>query len=143
MKSIFILLFSIFLSTDIDKQSASKLNGDWTLYYFQDLTKGTKQYRPSEYSSGILTFTFSDNGTNGQLAGYTTTNKVRGEYLLDNDKIEVIRFGGTKINEHGWGSDFWTTISNSTSYNLEQDTLSILFDKDSKVMVFYKVDIKK
>ena len=144
MKTLIILFLSILPWGDYSNfQSSISLNGKWTLIYFHDLTTDAKSFRPFNYPIGALTFTFLDNGSTGKLEGVTTANKVSGEYQLYESEIEVKRFGGTKIAENGWGGNFWQTISSSSSFKLEKDTLRIFFNNDSNIMVFANAEQKK
>jgi hypothetical protein len=80
------------------------------------------------------------------MKGNTTTNSVEGKYtILENSKLKVESFGGTKINEHGWGSNFWNTIYQSSSFNYSKnnDTLIILYDNDTKAMKFIRHYIQR
>ncbi len=132
--TLFILLFLSSFSIIPQKQS---LSGKWRLICFQDYIKKENSPKPAESPEGILTFTFSDDGVNGTLSGRTTTNRVSGNYQLSNDnKINISSFGGTKINEMGWGYNIWTTMYQSSSYKFSNDTLTILYDNDSKGMQF-------
>lgn len=123
------------------KQTKNTLNGKWKLICFQDLETNIQNCKPIDDPTRFITLTFSDNGQTGTMIGNTTINKVTGDYkLLEDNKIKVERFGGTKINEIGWGSNFWTTIYQSTSYNYSFDTLIIYYDSDSKAMKFINAD---
>ncbi len=135
--SIGILILLITTSFSLN-QSRKILSGHWKLICIEDLITNTKAYRPeSKYMNNELIFEFKDNGIDGIIKGKTTSNKVSGVYeIYDNQKINVSKFGGTKIAERGWGSDFWSMIKSSSSYNYNSDTLIIYFDSDTKAMKF-------
>jgi len=155
MKLLTIFTLTFLLITEYGSfQSSTSINGRWALAYFHDLTTNEKKVRPINYPPVMMAFTFSDssnrNSTDGATSdnrfsdspaegtfeGHTTTNNVSGEYQLQGDKIKVLSFGGTKRGEYGWGSEFWTTIYRSSSFQLAGDTLRIFFNNDSSVMVF-------
>ena len=135
MKTIIIIIY-LFFGIFNTFQNSQSLTGKWTLICYKDISSGERTNRPSNYSAKKLTFEFLDNGKEGTFKGRTTVNDVTGEYKINKMRISVDRFGGTKIAEHGWGSVFWSTISNSSSFEFRQDTLIILYDNDSKEMLF-------
>ncbi len=143
MKIILLLFANLFLWVGLSDQSAKSITGKWTLFYFHDSTANIKSFKPANYSDGQLSFKFIDDGVNGEMKGITTTNQIRGQYTLDNEKNEFENFGGTKMKEHGWGSNFWQTIKNASSYKISSDTLRIRYDTNFKEMVFYKAEIRK
>lgn len=134
MKPLFIILLIFF--NCIDQKDKGSLSGKWTLICYVNFDTNERTYRPVHYVPSQLTFEFNDNGQQGKFHGRTTTNKVNGEYSLYHNLIHVSRFGGTKINEIGWGENFWSDIYNSTSYQYKNDTLIILFEEDTKGMFF-------
>src|SRR5690554_2100741 len=115
-------------------QNKGTLNGKWTLVCFKDFVNETENWRPSAYSNGSLTFTFEDDGKVGKLHGITTTNSVSGEYQIDENSIQIKKFGGTKIAEYGWGKDIWRIIVQSSSFYFKADTLVIRYEDDTKGM---------
>ena len=135
MKTIIIIIY-IFFGIFSTFQNNQTLTGKWTLICYKDISSGERTNRPSSYSPKQLTFEFLDNGKDGTIKGRTTVNDVTGKYKINKNRISVDRFGGTKIGEHGWGSVFWSTISNSSSFEFRKDTLIILYDNDSKEMLF-------
>src|SRR5690554_1770298 len=130
---LFVVLSVLSLSAIQNKET---LNGKWTLVCFKDFAGKTENCRPSNKSEEALTFTFKDNGEDGQFYGKTTTNSVSGEYQIDENRIHVKRFDGTKIAEHGWGRDFWRVIVQSNSYYFIDDTLVIRYESNTKGMFF-------
>lgn len=145
-KKYLILLFPIFVSLTIPRQ-VGILNGNWTLGCYSDLTTGVNDCKQQDEQPMPISLEFSDDGVNGTMKGHTSRNQVCGQYqLLDSNKIKVSEFGGTLAGEMTeWGKKFWKTIRASTSYNLSSssDTLTILYDNDSKAMVFVKTIDKK
>jgi hypothetical protein len=130
-----ILLVVLSFSAKKDLQSIS---GKWTLICYENFLSNNKDCRPpDEYFNGSLSFTFEDDGIHGDIKGRSVTNEVYGDYqLLQNQRIIVTRFGGTKVMEHGWGSDFWGNIRKSNSYQFKSDTLMIYYEDDTKAMIF-------
>ena len=132
-------LFMLFIISAFTlKSPAQTISGHWTLICYEDVVLNQMDCRPEdEYFNGRLTFKFNDDGKHGKITGRTTTNKVSGDYqLFENQRIKVSRFGGTKIGEHGWGSDFWAKIRQASSYKNESDTLLIYYESDTKAMKF-------
>ncbi|MDP4844716.1 MAG: hypothetical protein NWR83_09640 [Salibacteraceae bacterium] len=50
--------------------------------------------------------------------------------------MEVSNFGGTKMGEQGWGSNFWNCFNASSSYHYQHDTLVIRYDHDTNALLF-------
>ncbi|MBI9036345.1 MAG: META domain-containing protein, partial [Bacteroidales bacterium] len=124
-------------------QDSCTLTGQWTLICYENLETNERSCRPSEYLPSQLTFGFKDDGQSGKIQGMTTVNRVTGDYRIDKNHIVVEKFGGTKIAEHGWGSDFWTRIRNSGSYEFRKDTLVIFNTNDTRGMLFVPAGVKK
>ena len=137
----FLLLFIIPVMFSFTHQTAPTiLTGYWKLVCFSDLVTGQQDCNPGNdsihYAVGLE---FTDDGKIGTMKGKTTVNHVQGEYkIFESGKLKVESFWGTKICEHGWGSNFWDTIDQSSSfkYSANKDTLLILYDNDTKVMKF-------
>ena len=131
-----LIILTIGLTT---KLTAQVLNGNWTLICYSDLISGKQDCKSPTDNTVPISLEFRDNGKVGTMSGHTIVNKVTGDYTIwGNNKIKVERFGGTKIAEHGWGSGFWVTISQSSSFKYNIDTLVILYDFDTKAMKFLK-----
>ena len=142
MKKVFIgLLVLLLISAFTLRPPLNSISGYWKLICYEDVVLNQMDCRPvDEYFSRKLTFKFNDDGKHGKITGSTTTNKVFGEYqLFENQTLKVNSFGGTKIGEHGWGKDFWTKISQASSYKNELDTLLIYYESDTKAMKFIPV----
>jgi hypothetical protein len=118
--------------------TSGTLTGTWKLIQYKDLTTGFVENIPQEYvDRKVVTFTFEDNNKTGKFNGRTVSNETGGKYILEpNNKIKVENFGGTKVGEDSWGGKFWNTIRQSTSYEIKNDTLYILYDHDTKRMTF-------
>ena len=127
-----------------EKLTAQILNGNWTLICYSNLITGKQECRPQTDPRGTIALEFKDDGKTGTMVGHTIANKVTGDYTIwDNYKIKVERFGGTKMGERYWGNNFWTTISQSSSFKYSGDTLVILYDNDTKAMKFFKTSKEK
>lgn len=139
-KILLLLLIPLTLSFSFD-ETVQTLTGDWSLICFSDLITGQQDCKPNDDPSQIVELKFMDDGKKGTMTGYSHPNRVSGSYTISGDKkIKVDSFGGTKIAEHGWVSNFKETIylSSSFTYNATGDTLSILYDNDTKAMKFVK-----
>ncbi len=81
-----------------------------------------------------MLFEFKDDGETGRITGQTIVNIVFGDYeLFENKKMSFSGFGGTKIYETGWGSQFSGNIRSTSSYRYASDTLS---DKEDWINPF-------
>jgi hypothetical protein len=145
MKNISILLLITFMTFGLSqKQTAQTLNGYWSLICYTNLLTGKQDCLTVTDESQTVSLEFKDNGKIGTMSGHTTTNDVTGDYFIsDNNKIRVKNFGGTKVGELPWVYDFWSTISQSSSFKFNGDTLVILFDNDTKAMKFKQLKKKK
>ncbi len=134
-----LLLLILFTLGLTQKLNAQTLTGYWTLVCYSNLLTGNQDCKSITDNTEPISLEFKDNGKIGTITGHTVVNKVWGDYtILDNNKIKVERFGGTEIMEHGWGSDFMTTIYQSSSFKYSADTLVILYDNNNKAMKFLK-----
>ena len=112
---------------------------------YKDLKTGQLELLPENYNNQkCMTFDFIDNQKTGTMSGQTITNSVQCDYnLYDNNEIVVTNFGGTKVGEFNvFGSKFWRTIRLSTHYKINNDTLIINYDNDTKCMIFIKQAIR-
>jgi len=137
-KKIVPLLFLLILFSGFkNQQPKTTISGHWLLVSTSHVRLIDNSDRPKSHHKTQLSFEFKDDGKKGTIKGRTTVNSVRGEYqLFDQQKIEVTSFGGTKIAEHGWGSDFWKNIKSASSYELSSGNLLIYFDSGQRVMKF-------
>jgi len=114
------------------------LNGTWNLLSIQ--TGEVKEENPYDSERGVL-LTFEDGESEGKITGKDVCgNRVMGDYkLMDNQKIEVTRFGGTKRGCDGWGAKFWTMIRAARSFEVNEKTLKIYFESKENVLTFVKL----
>ena len=115
----------------------ASISGRWRLTHYHDIATNTKISEPPEISRSIV-LDFIDKGDSGTFSGHTITNKVLGTYVLGvNQKITVLKFGGTKAGEsHNWGHDFWTAIRASNSYKASNSRLFIYYDNSARMLEF-------
>ncbi len=130
MKYLQTILFFFLLSCQIEAQTKKDISGHWTLICID-----TNECRPEDKPYyGSIDFQFTKEG---KLHGHTSTNKVYGDFqLLENNKMIVSSFGGTKVGEFGFGRNIWKSMSSVSSYKLESDTLYLYYDNDQKVMTY-------
>lgn len=138
LKKIVPLLFLIVVFSSFQNQQPNNtISGKWKLISISHVRLADNSNRPKSYGNSLLLFEFKDDGENGTIKGRTTSNNVRGRYQLsDNQEIKVTSFGGTKVAEHGWGSDFWNNIRSATSYQISSGNLLIYYDSGKRVMKF-------
>lgn len=136
MNVFFILCFALLASSSSNTENQN-LSGHWTLICYENTDTRQRDCRPkAQWQKGRLAFQFSDDGKQGELRGKTTSNRVFGSYQLrENQNLEVLSFGGTKVAERGWGKDFWEHINQVTSYEHQHDTLRLYYDFN-KCMIF-------
>jgi len=133
-----LLFLIIVLSSFKNQQPYKSISGKWQLIGISDFGKRIFSNRPSNYKDTQLSFEFKDDGQQGTINGSSVNNRITGNYqLFENQKMKVLQFGGTKIGEHGWGSDFWRNIRNATSYEYSKGYLLIYFDSGKRAMKFY------
>ena len=120
--------------------SGQTLTGHWELIsYVHPISNEIIDRKAEDNNDGKLTFWFLDDSINGSITGKTTTNRVRGNYILyHNDSIRITRFGGTKIAEYGWGREF--DIRNATSFKILSDTLIIYCESNINRLKFVKLE---
>jgi hypothetical protein len=138
--TVVILVFTNFSMASI--QTKPTLNGKWKLICFHDFETNIQDCKPANDPSRYITLTFTDDGVEGTLDGHTTTNKVSGVYkLFSENKIQIEKFGGTKMGESGWGGAmFWRTIRQSSSFTYNSDTLVTYYDNNTKAMKFINAE---
>jgi len=138
MKSLLLILSFItqMNSATQEHETLTTLTGKWTLICYENQSTKERSHRPKNYSPTQLTFTFTDDGKNGEIKGKTTSNRVTGNYRLEGNSIKVERFGGTRIGELEWGSDFWGKIKNTSSFEFRNDTLVIFYNNHTEAMLF-------
>ena len=137
-KSIIILLLALtYLGCNKDNVNTSKsLTGKWKLIKYQNVLNASMELEPSNIDRSII-MTFSDDEVRGYINGRTVTNDVFGKYQLSqNNKIQVLSFGGTKIAEPRWGAKFWSAMHSVTSFKREYNKLFIYFNSDTELMEF-------
>lgn len=139
-KKFFLLLIIPLVFSFTYQTTPTTLTGHWKLVCFSDLVTNQQDCNPRNDSVYYaVNLEFIDDGKTGIIKGKTTTNRVQGEYkIFESGKLKVASFGGTKIAERGWGSNFWNTIYQSSSfkYSANKDTLLILYENDTKAMKF-------
>ena len=114
------------------------LNGTWKLVAYKNLITGETETEPENIGRSII-IEFTDDGKRGKLQGRTVTNDVSGDYeILEGNKIKVLRFGGTKVNEPDWGDKFWEAMRRSSSYQIKGNFLLLYFNGDKELMEFVK-----
>ncbi|MBW8051869.1 MAG: META domain-containing protein [Cytophagales bacterium] len=134
----YVVFFIFLLFNTSCKKDNNTLTGKWKLISYEDINNDTITYEPQNISRSII-IEFSDKGKKGKLNGHTVTNSVSGKYKLnDNNKIEVLEFGGTKVAEPEWGKKFWNAIYIVTSYQVTKYNLYLLFNNDTEKMIFEK-----
>ncbi len=124
----------------IADQNNATITGNWTLICFRDFSNEKDDCRPAGYPKDQLTIQLVDDGYYGTISGFTTTNKVSGNYVIDNQRMEVSNFGGTKMGEQDWGSNLWSCFNASSSYQYQHDTLVIKYDNDTKALLFVSAE---
>jgi heat shock protein HslJ len=141
MKSFFKLSFLLIciLSLSLTSKTNQSITGTWNLVSITDLNTN-EQHWESENLNYPIRLQFTDNGQLGKISGHTTSNNVFGQYeLFEQNKMKVNQFGGTKVGEQGWGKGFWTTIRQSSSYELKSETLIIYAEDATEIMRFSRV----
>lgn len=83
-----------------DQNNATK-TGNWTLICFIVFSNEKDDCRPEGYPKDQLTIQLVDDGYYRTMSGFTNTNKVSGNYVIDNQRTEVSNFSGTKMGEQG------------------------------------------
>ena len=136
---ILILLFTLAAcKKDNATTTTTSLNGKWKLVKYHNLVNGISESEPSSISRSII-IEFSDNEINGKMNGQTVTNSIFGKYeLLQENKMKILSFGGTKIGEPNWGNKFWEAIHKASSFERQNNKLYIRFNVDSEKMEFRK-----
>ena len=137
MKLVFFL--SSLLLVSWSPQKMKTLNGTWTLVCFSESNTDFHDCNPESLSEKSITLEFADSDGMGKIKGHTTSNNVFGNYQISGEnQMKVTSFGGTKIVENGWGNQFWTTISQSSSFEFKADSLFIYYDNNLKIMKFIR-----
>lgn len=139
----FILLFAILITSFGFRfgSESNSLTGKWKLICFEDLLSKKSDCNPQKDKYDPILLEFKDDGINGLITGKNSVNRVQGKYTLSkNRNIKVEEFGGTKVMEHGWGSNFRSIIHKASSYKFSanRDTLYILYDGDKRGLVFVR-----
>jgi hypothetical protein len=145
MKNKSTLLVLALLTFGLCQQLTSQtLNGYWSFICYSDIITGKQDCMNIKNESETVSLEFKDNGKIGKMSGHTYVNIVDGDYTIsENNKIKVKNFGGTKVGELYFKYDFWHTISQSSSFKFNGDTLVILYDNDTKAMKFIQLTKKK
>lgn len=118
-------------------ESLKSLNGTWNLTSIEIEKRAEKNPYNMEKT---VRLTFEDNEQEGKITGNDICgNQVFGDYQLNSDnKIEVLRFGGTKRGCGGWASNFWGLIRKVESYEVNEGQLKFYFDKGTNYLIFEK-----
>ncbi len=131
------IILTIFLLVSGFTSNKESITGQWLLVCISDLQSGNNSFRPENYYDGKLLFKFKDDGKTGKFTGQTILNTISGDYeLFENKKMSISDFGGDKVLEWGWGSQFWGNIRSASSYRYASDTLLIYFESDTKIQKF-------
>ncbi len=132
-----LLIFALLVSLSLTAQT---LTGHWELISYVHPVSNEKVDRNTEdYNNGRLTFRFADDSIRGSIKGYTTSNYVGGDYILDkNNSIQITRYGGTRVGEHGWGAGF--NIRNVEFFKVSTDSLIIYSIRNKNILRFVRLE---
>jgi hypothetical protein len=138
MKAHVLLILSLTLFACQKDRNKTTLEGKWKLTKYHNLTDGTSESEPAEISRSIV-LSFSDNGSEGVMEGHTVSNEVNGKYELSVEKkMKTNSFGGTKVGEPNWGSNFWDAIRAANAYDRKRNKLFIFYNSGTEKMEFEK-----
>ena len=94
--------------------------------------------------NGVLAFfknvrlNFKDSANVGKIEGHSFCNAIGGTYKIsDKNKITTSDIGGTKV-DCLYEGKLWGAFRAASSYKRNNDTLCILYNKDSEEMVFVR-----
>ena len=89
-------------------QTLTTITGNWILVCYSDIVAGTEECESEFTQLAPILLEFNDNGQSGKIKGYTSSNRVYGDYkIFTNNKIKVESFGGTKKGETtSWSRQF-------------------------------------
>ncbi|MDO5666144.1 MAG: META domain-containing protein [Bacteroidia bacterium] len=139
-KSILLLIVALFLFGGMgcekkENTTPPTLVGSWKCIGFGDTKTGeVKEIEPKDCDK-CYTITFKDDGT---LSGQSSTNEISGEYLLIQKSIQILRLGGTKINELFDGNLYIESLQNISKYEIKSGELK-LFYTDQNYLLFKKI----
>jgi hypothetical protein len=120
---------------------SKQLIGSWKLMAYIDNEKCTYTYKSQENANGFLEkeviIHFQDSLNIGKLWGNTLTNSFMGDYLiLSNNSIKINNFGGTKVAEPNWGSDFWDKIQLVEDFEVSNNQLKLFYNSRKNALQF-------
>ncbi|MDR2145628.1 MAG: hypothetical protein LBE91_04100 [Tannerella sp.] len=74
----------------------------------------------------------------GVLYSHSSTNEMTGDYKVDyeTNQIEILKFGGTKINEFGDGHFWWEVFYQFTFFILKDDELELYYNNKKNYLLF-------
>ncbi len=123
---------------DNNTSTSQSLIGSWKCIGFKENNMNTIRYikQPKDCSECFV-ITFLENGT---LEGRSVANGFRGEYKINDKKIIISNFGGTKVGEMGDAGIFIDEIGHINFYKFNESKLFLY--TDNKVCLVFQPKTK-
>lgn len=125
MKTILFLLLLVFVPFGYKPadNEPSALNGKWYLIAYENRLTKEKSHRPD--NTGGAFFEFVDNGVNGNYTGFTSSNKMWGDYQINNNEMAFLNGLMTEVGERGWGKVLAENFCVRSNFKVEGDSLTL------------------
>ena len=93
-----------------------------------------------KYCEKCYTITFKENGT---FTGFSTTNEMHGNYLIDypTHDFKISGLGGTKVGEVGNGYLYWDILRTVQSFDLLESELKLYYNDKDNYLSYKLIDL--
>lgn len=125
-----------------NQSSPLSIEGTWKLIAYQDYNTNHKIEKDSTNSFGGMDvlITFSSD-VPADYEGINTTNSFNGKFNIDKSRLLMLEYHETsEALEPQWGKLFTENITSVTRYEISGDILILKYAKESKGMIFQKVE---
>jgi hypothetical protein len=112
-----LVLTGLVLTSCKKDNSGNLLAGKWRMVAVKDDATNTISTKPFNVNGDVdITFTFSTSVA-GIMSGVTPTNRLQGDYVVENNKaILITSLSYSQVEETSWGLEFLNNIKFSKDY---------------------------
>ena len=118
-----------------EEPSVSDIYHTWKFQGFGNVSTGSFEKAdagtPAFERNYMLTFE-----KDGKFSGYTTTNGISGEYIINGKSLQLKDIFGTKIAERGNGYKYANALPVIESYEIAKNKLKLYYNQGQQYLLY-------
>ncbi len=118
-----LLLLAVALS-GCERNKNPLKNTEWKLYGFGNTTDNTLREAEPKDCNICYTISFREDGT---ITGHTSTNEIRGQYLIKGRKLNFMELVGTEIKEIFDGDKYVEVLHQVEQFEIISEQLKLYY----------------